>query len=128
MLTPTNYFHVRKRMTEAKQKTSEARTFVEEQVAERERVRAAKEKMKVQITKAVKIQVRTVNIPNTYRWILILLNNLCKFNTFNTFHSGLVENDDGKEMSWTLQKEEEASSSGSSCSSSRDGWQEEKIS
>ena len=54
-------------MTEAKQKTSEARTFVEEQVAERERVRAAKEKMKVQITKAVKIQVHTVNIPNTYR-------------------------------------------------------------
>ena len=39
-----------------------------------------------------------------------------------------MENDDGKEMSWTLQKEEEASSSGSSCSSSRDGWQEEKIS
>ena len=58
-------------MTEAKQKTSEARTFVEEQVAERERVRAAKEKMKVQITKAVKIQVHTVNIPNTYHRILI---------------------------------------------------------
>ena len=57
-------------MTEAKQKTSEARTFVEEQVAERERVRAAKEKMKVQITKAVKIQVRTSNITNTYRRIL----------------------------------------------------------
>ena len=115
-------------MTEAKQKTSEARTFVEEQVAERERVRAAKEKMKVQITKAVKIQVHTVNIPNTYRWILILLNNLWKLNMFNTFHSGLVENDDGKEMSWTLQKEEETSSSSPSCSSSRDGWQEEKMS
>ena len=70
MLTPTNYFHFRKRMTEAKQKTSEARTFVEEQVAERERVRAAKEKMKVQITKAVKIQVRTATILSTYHRIL----------------------------------------------------------
>ena len=114
-------------MTEAKQKTSEARTFVEEQVAERERVRAAKEKMKVQITKAVKIQVRTATNPNIYHRILIL-NNLWTFNTFNTFHSGLVENDDGKEMSWTLQKEEETSSSSPSCSSSRNGWQEEKIS
>ena len=112
-------------MTEAKQKTSEARTFVEEQVAERERVRAAKEKMKVQITKAVKIQVRTATILNAYHRIL---NNLWTFNTFNTFHSGLVENDDGKEMSWTLQKEEETSSSSPSCSSSRNGWQEEKIS
>ena len=70
VLFPKNHFYFRKRMTEAKQKTSEARTFVEEQVAERERVRAAKEKMKVQITKAVKIQVRTSNITNTYRRIL----------------------------------------------------------
>ena len=44
-------------MKDAKQKTAEAKKFVEEQVAERERVRAAKEKMKVQITKAIKIQV-----------------------------------------------------------------------
>ena len=44
-------------MKDAKQKTAEAKTFVEEQVAERERIRAAKEKMKVQITKAIKIQV-----------------------------------------------------------------------
>ena len=70
MLVPKNYFYFRKRMAEAKQKTSEARTFVEEQVAERERVRAAKEKMKVQITKAVKIQVRTANITNTYPMII----------------------------------------------------------
>ena len=76
MLTPTNYFHFRKRMTEAKQKTSEARTFVEEQVAERERVRAAKEKMKVQITKAVKIQVRNATLPNTYHRIFIVSNKL----------------------------------------------------
>ena len=61
-------------MTEAKQKTSEARTFVEEQVAERERVRAAKEKMKVQITKAVKIQVRTATILNAYHRILNVTN------------------------------------------------------
>ena len=39
-----------------------------------------------------------------------------------------MENDDGKEMSWTLQKEEETSSSSPSSSSSRNGWQEEKIS
>ena len=44
-------------MKEAKQKTAEAKAFVEEQVAERERIRAAKEKMKLQIVKAVKIQV-----------------------------------------------------------------------
>ena len=63
-------------MTEAKQKTSEARTFVEEQVAERERVRAAKEKMKVQITKAVKIQVLNAILPNTYHRIFIVSNKL----------------------------------------------------
>ncbi len=45
-------------MKDAKQKTAEATQFVEEPVAERERVRAAKEKMKVQITKAIKIQVK----------------------------------------------------------------------
>ena len=45
-------------MKDAKQKTAEAKKFVEEQVAERERARAAKEKMKVQITKAIKIQVK----------------------------------------------------------------------
>ena len=44
-------------MKDAKQKTAEAKKFVEEQVAERERIRAAKERMKVQITKAIKIQV-----------------------------------------------------------------------
>jgi hypothetical protein len=44
-------------MKDAKQKTAEAKAFVEEQVAERERIRTAKEKMKVQITKAIKIQV-----------------------------------------------------------------------
>ena len=44
-------------MKDAKQQTEEAKKFVEHQVAERERIRAAKEKMKLQITKAVKIQV-----------------------------------------------------------------------
>ena len=48
-------------MKDAKQKTAEAKTFVEEQVAERERIRAAKEKMKVQITKAIKIQVCNIS-------------------------------------------------------------------
>ena len=45
-------------MKDAKQKTAEAKVFVEEQVAERERILAAKEKMKLQIVKAVKIQVQ----------------------------------------------------------------------
>ena len=49
-------------MKDAKQKTAEAKKFVEEQVAERERVRAAKEKMKVQITKAIKIQVLSFTV------------------------------------------------------------------
>ena len=49
--------HYRKAFKDAKQKTAEAKVFVEEQVAERERVRLAKEKQKLQIEKAVKIQV-----------------------------------------------------------------------
>ncbi len=56
----TNYYvklHIRKRCLDAIQKTAEAKAFVEEQVAERERVRIAKEKMKLQIEKAIKIQV-----------------------------------------------------------------------
>ena len=52
-------------MKDAKQQTEEAKKFVEHQVAERERIRAAKEKMKLQITKAVKIQVYI------YKYILI---------------------------------------------------------